>query len=402
MNTKRITTELAEAAEILRRGGLVAVPTETVYGLAGNGMNAEAVEQIYEVKGRPETKPLSLMVHDASAMARYCEEVPAAAEYLAQCFWPGPLTIVLKAKQEIPSIVLAGGSTVGLRCPDHPLTQELLAIAGIPLAAPSANPSGEPSPKNADTVFSYFGGKIDAVIDGGECGIGTESTLLSMAAMPYRVLREGALKREEIAQALLQRMTVIGITGMSGSGKTTALSFFAEEGAGVIDCDALYHELLEENVEMRAELSAVFPAAVTSEGIDRRALAAIVFSDEEKLKELNRITHRYVKAAVQERLLRFAMEGKELAAVDAVELISGELAELCSVTVGVIAPRELRCERIMARDGISRERALQRIEAQKDESYYRSQCEHILENSGDSAAFYSALKNIYREITTHE
>ena len=126
METKRITDNIEDAAAIICAGGLVAVPTETVYGLAGCGLNEETVQQIYEVKGRPAVKPLSLMVPDESAMERYCEDVPTQAHQLARCFWPGPLTIVLKAKPEIPPIVLAGGTTVGLRCPDHPMTLALL------------------------------------------------------------------------------------------------------------------------------------------------------------------------------------------------------------------------------------------------------------------------------------
>ena len=153
METKHITDHIEDAAQIIRAGGLVAVPTETVYGLAGNGLNEIAVKEIYEVKGRPEIKALSLMVPDESAMERYCEDVPDTAHTLARRFWPGPLTIVLRAKGEIPSIVLAGGKTVGLRCPDHPLTLKLLRKCALPLAAPSANPSGAESPKTAGQVL---------------------------------------------------------------------------------------------------------------------------------------------------------------------------------------------------------------------------------------------------------
>ena len=127
MKTQIIREYLAQAAEILRRGGLVAVPTETVYGLAGNGLDEEAVRQIYEIKGRPEVKPLALMVPDAGEIEYYCLEVPEAAKALAEKFWPGPLSIVLKAKTGIvPDIVRAGGETVSLRCPDHPMTLEAL------------------------------------------------------------------------------------------------------------------------------------------------------------------------------------------------------------------------------------------------------------------------------------
>ena len=196
MKTELFTNDLSRAAEIIENGGLVAVPTETVYGLAGNGLDAAAVEKIYEVKGRPAVKPLALMVPDAESMGKYCLDVPPQAKTLAARFWPGPLTIVLKARREIPPVVRAGGDTVGLRCPDHASTLELLRLTGLPLAAPSANPSGEESPKNARQVLRYFDGKIEGVIDGGACGIGRESTLISLAETPYRILRRGALGEE--------------------------------------------------------------------------------------------------------------------------------------------------------------------------------------------------------------
>ena len=204
METLLLTENMEKAAERIRQGSLVAVPTETVYGLAGNGLDEKAVAEIYEVKGRPAVKPLSLMVPDESAMERYCEEVPEQAHALAKRFWPGPLTIVMKAKNFIPSLVLAGGETVGLRCPDHPKTLELLRLCDLPLAAPSANPSGAESPKTAQQVLNYFDGKIGAVIDGGPCGIGRESTLIDLSRRPFRILREGALSTETIRAALAE------------------------------------------------------------------------------------------------------------------------------------------------------------------------------------------------------
>lgn len=218
METKIIKDKISEAAKLIAAGELVGVPTETVYGLAGNGLDAEAVEKIYEVKGRPAVKPLALMVPGVSAMTKYCENVPQQAKTLARKYWPGPLTIVLPAKDIVPEIVRAGGNTVGLRCPDHPLTQALLKKAKLPFAAPSANPSGEPSPQNAETVMRYFDGKIAAVIDGGECGIGRESTLIDMSATPYRILRQGALSESDIRKTLAEELTVIGITGGTGCG----------------------------------------------------------------------------------------------------------------------------------------------------------------------------------------
>ena len=145
MKTALIRENIEDAAKLIKDGELVAVPTETVYGLAGNGLDAHAVEMIYEVKGRPQVKPLALMVPDSGDMEKYCEDVPAQAKKLAERFWPGPLTLVVRAAPEIPAVVRAGGETVGLRCPDHPLTLELLRQCGLPLAGPSANPSGAPA-----------------------------------------------------------------------------------------------------------------------------------------------------------------------------------------------------------------------------------------------------------------
>ena len=401
METKRITDNIADAAEIIRNGGLAAVPTETVYGLAGNGLDETAVQEIYEVKGRPAIKPLSLMVPDESAMERYCLEVPAQAHALARRFWPGPLTIVLKAKKEIPSIVLAGGTTVGLRCPDHPLTLELLRSCGLPLAAPSANPSGEESPKTAEQVFAYFDGKIDAVIDGGPCGIGRESTLIDMSRTPYRILRAGALAEETVADALVENLTLIGITGPSGSGKTTALRELEAMGALVLDCDAVYHELLARDRELIEELDVRFPGCVTDGMLDRRALGRVVFSDAEALKDLNAITHRYVGAEVDKRLRDWAMAGGTLAAVDAIELLSSGLAARCDLTVAVLAEKETRVQRIMARDGIGRQAALARIEAQRPDEYFIKNCDCVLYNNGDEAAFTQAFQRLIKEKEIH-
>jgi len=194
--------DLSYAVEVLKSGGLVGVPTETVYGLAGNGLDAAAVARIYEVKGRPEVKPLSLLVPDLEVAATVCAGIPKSARILAEAFWPGPLTIVLPRRDTVPYIVTAGGNTIGVRCPDHPKTLELLRLAGIPAAAPSANPSDMPSPKCAEDVINYFNGKINCVIDGGRCKLGVESTIISLTTEPYKIIRQGALSEEDIREAL--------------------------------------------------------------------------------------------------------------------------------------------------------------------------------------------------------
>jgi len=196
--------DLSYAVEVVLRGGLVGVPTETVYGLAGNGLDVSAVAAIYEAKGRPVVKPLSLLVADMEAAAGVCSVIPESARLLADAFWPGPLTIVLPRSNAVPDIVTAGGDTIGIRCPDHPKTLELLRLAGVPLAAPSANASDQPSPKSAEDVLAYFDGKIDCVIDGGICTLGVESTLVLLSSDPeyYQILRKGALPEEEIIKIL--------------------------------------------------------------------------------------------------------------------------------------------------------------------------------------------------------
>lgn len=398
MNTKRFISCTDELVGIMRGGGLVAVPTETVYGLAGNGLDEKAVAEIYEVKGRPEVKPLSLMVHDAASMERYCESVPPQAYTLAKRFWPGPLTIVMKAKPCVPEIVRAGGETVGLRCPDHPLTLELLEKSRVPFAAPSANPSGESSPKNADSVLKYFDGKIDAVLDGGECGIGRESTLIDLSRMPYRILRQGALPTDEIADALVDGMKIIGITGGTGCGKTTALNELERRGALLIDCDAVYHRMLETDRPMLDEIEKYFPGAVVDGKLDRKALGAVVFTDEEALRDLNIITHRHINLEIRRILREHAMNGGTLAAIDAIELFSSGLAKRCTATVGVIAGRDVRISRIMRRDGISREYAMMRVNAQRPNEYFIQNCSRVLENNGSQEEFIERCRKTFEEV----
>lgn len=401
MKTMITKDRIDSCVEVLRIGGLLAVPTETVYGLAANGLSAGAVEKIYEVKGRPAVKPLSLMVPGPESMDEFCVDVPPAAKKLAQRFWPGPLTIVLKAKACIPDIVRAGGDTIGLRCPDHPLTLAVLHESGLPLAAPSANPSGMPSPKSAQEVLDYFDGVIEAVLDGGVCGIGRESTILSMAETPYRILRHGALPDDAIADALVDSMTIIGITGGSGSGKTTALCALAELGALVIDADAVYHRLLRNDQALLSAINDRFPGTVSDGVLDRKTLAAAVFNDSEALLDLNQITHPLVIGETKRLLREHAMQGGKLAALDAIGLIGSGMDDLCDRTFAVVADRELRLERIMARDGLDRARAEQRLAAQTSDEYFVSHCSDVLYNNRDEKTFLAVCKNKFMEVMQH-
>ena len=398
METKLFENETGTAAELIRAGALVAVPTETVYGLAANALDPAAVERIYAVKGRPAVKPLSLLVEGAAALERWCEDVPKAAYTLAERFWPGPLTLVLRSKPEIPDIVRAGGETVGLRCPDHPLTLQLLRETGLPLAAPSANPSGAPSPKTAGEVLDYFAGEIAAVIDGGPCGVGVESTVFDLSRTPYRVLRQGALPKAEIEAALRDGLTLIGITGGSGSGKTTALEVLARRGALVLDCDAIYHELTVSSAEMRAELTARFGDVYDGAVLDRKKLGAVVFADGAALADLNVITHKYVDLELDRRLTEHALNGGTLAAIDAIALLENRFADKSLCNIAVTAPTEDRVRRLTAREGISEDYARARIAAQKPNEYFSERCDYTIENSGSLAELEQNCEKLFTEV----
>lgn len=196
------TLELvAKAADVLRAGGLVAFPTETVYGLGADATNEAAVAKVFAVKGRPATNPLIVHVADARAAGWYAAVWPEKAERLAKAFWPGPLTIVLPRRTDMPKpivpIVTAGLASVGLRCPDHPLAYALLMGSDLPLAAPSANRSNRVSPTTAQHVRDELGDDVDMILDGGPCRVGIESTVIDLSGPPA-ILRPGGISRERI------------------------------------------------------------------------------------------------------------------------------------------------------------------------------------------------------------
>ena len=193
---------LAGAADVLRRGGLVAFPTETVYGLGAHALDPAAVARIYEAKGRPSYNPLIVHVASVDAARRLAAEWPAAAERLAERFWPGPLTLVVPRSAEIPEAVSAGLDTVGIRIPAHPVAHALLEAAGIPVAAPSANRSMGVSPTTAEHVRRSLGERVDVIVDGGPCPVGIESTVLSLAGEVPTILRPGSVSAEALREVL--------------------------------------------------------------------------------------------------------------------------------------------------------------------------------------------------------
>ena len=190
------------AAEIIKKGGLVAIPTETVYGLGANGLDSLSVAKIFEAKGRPQDNPLILHVSETKEIENFCHSIPDAAYELANRFWPGPLTMVLPARDTVPKCTTAGLPTVAVRCPDNAVTREIIRLSGCPIAAPSANISGKPSTTTAEHVMHDHNGKIDAVVDGGPCRVGLESTIVDLTEDRPRLLRPGGITPEQLIEVL--------------------------------------------------------------------------------------------------------------------------------------------------------------------------------------------------------
>ena len=507
----------AIAAEIIKSGELVAIPTETVYGLGADGLNPDAVAKIFLAKGRPQDNPLILHIADGADMEKYCHSIPECAYKLAQAFWPGPLTLVLPARDIVPKCTTAGLPTVAIRCPDNPVTREIIRLSGVPIAAPSANISGKPSTTTADHVLHDHDGKIAAIVDGGPCRVGVESTILDLSEETPRLLRPGGITDHQLhaivgdiildkaitasvdkdqvvkapgmkyrhyapdcrvlivdgdlagavayvrehfapgnrvlcfeeeleafkdftplaygknadrdtllaglfaalrelddpsigtvfarcphgsgkALAVQNRLgkaagfqhvnprskhCIVGITGGTGCGKTTALDTIRLLGGSVIDCDAEYHRLLKYDKALLAAIEDRFPGTVVNGELQRKELGKRVFGNPGELAALNAITHPRVKESVMGMLYPFPT----LVAIDAIGLFEGGLAELCDITVAVTAPVESRIQRLISREGISREYAAARIAAQPSNEEFAAKCDYTLENEGSREDF---------------
>lgn len=198
----RTDEAVTRAAELLAAGGLVAIPTETVYGLAADALDADAVDRIFAAKGRPASNPLIVHVADTAMARSLAAHWPPMAEQITTRLWPGPVTVIVPRGPRIPDNVTAGGPTVALRCPEHRLTRRLIATLGRPLAAPSANRSMQLSPTTAGHVLEGLGNRVDLILDGGPCGRGIESTVVDCTTDPPRILRPGPITRVELEAAI--------------------------------------------------------------------------------------------------------------------------------------------------------------------------------------------------------
>lgn len=528
---KEIEDNISAAARLLRDGALVAIPTETVYGLGANGLDETAVRRIFEAKGRPQDNPLILHLTGPQWLPRYCREIPSIAYVLARKFWPGPLTMILRRSELVPDVTTAGLDTVAVRCPNHPVTLAILREAGVPVAAPSANLSGRPSCTSAQDVLEDMDGRIEGVVDGGPCVVGVESTILDLTCDPPRLLRPGGLPVEELerligpvimdkavngalpeherprapgmkyrhyapkapvtvvtgapaksAQEIKRRVgpssgvicfdeyvhlfpgqvvhaigpvkdklaqaqrvfdalrtfdgspvteiytqcpdgqglglavgnrlkkaagfhvveadcekIILGLTGGTGAGKSSALAVLRELGGTVLDCDRVYHEMLAENEEMQKAVSKAFPGVFRPDGtLDRRKLGQEVFMKKEQLEKLNVIVYRFLVPEIQRRLNE-AEDG--VCAIDAINLLESGLDQICDRTVAITSPTELRVRRIMARDRITEQYARMRITAQKPDEYYRGKCSCELNNDADTAEeFQRVAEDFFRRL----
>jgi len=519
-------TAIQEAAAIIKHGGLLGIPTETVYGLGANALDETAVLHIFQAKGRPQDNPLILHIPDASWLEKYCHDVPPAAYALAEKFWPGPLTMILPRRDIVPLRTTGGLDTVGVRCPDHPMTLDIIRAAGVPVAAPSGNLSGRPSPTTAEHMWEDMNGRINGIVDGGACTVGVESSIIDLTVTPPRLLRAGGLPLEaleevlgevevdksirekladgeqakapgmkyrhyapkapvtvvtgspmrsaayiaaqagegcgvicfdefaslypkcivhslgsmndvseqarrvfdalrtfdstEVRQIFAQcpdegglglavsnrlkkaagfctvdagRPLVIGLTGPTGAGKTSALRAIERLGGCVLDADAIYHEMLKTDLPLRTALTDAFGEVFLPDGsLDRQKLGTAVFGDAKELEKLNQIIYAHIPRELSRRMNATVAP---IIGIDAINLIEGGLDKLCDCTVAVLSPAQLRLGRIMARDGISEEYARLRIAAQKSDDFYREHCTYTLNNTCDSAAAFEEQAYVF-------
>ena len=519
-------TAIQQAAAILRHGGLLGIPTETVYGLGANALDETAVLHIFEAKGRPQDNPLILHVPDADWLELYCHDIPPVAYTLAERFWPGPLTMILPRRDIVPLRTTGGLETVGVRCPNHPMTLAIIREAGIPVAAPSGNTSGRPSPTTAQHMLEDMDGKINGIVDGGPCSVGVESTIIDLTVTPPRLLRPGGLPLEALEEVLgtvavdkavrqkladgeqakapgmkyrhyapkapvtvitgtpgasaayiaahltkhsgvicfdeyaplfeghtihrlgpagdklaqaqhvfdalrtfngtdvteifaqcpdegglglavgnrlkkaagfhvieAPRPLIVGITGPTGAGKTSALRALEQLGGCVLDCDAIYHDMLRSDDGLRRALTDTFGSVFTADGhLDRQKLGTLVFGDPQQLERLNTIIFAHLPRELERRM---AASPAPIIGIDAINLVESGLSKLCDRTLAVLAPVEDRVRRIMARDGISEEYARLRVAAQKDDAFYRSHCTDVLENTSAAPEEFQKAASLF-------
>lgn len=396
---------IREAAELLRNGGLVVFPTETVYGIGCNAMDPEAVQRLYRAKNRPAEKPLLLHLH---SMEQACQAavLDERARALLKAFTPGPLSVVLPKRPCVPSEVTSGGETVGLRFPSHPLFLALAREAGVPIAATSANFSGSVSAKDGKAAAEALSEVADLVLDGGRSDYAMESTVVSLVGERPKLLRQGAIPWERVEWVLdRSRPRLIGLTGRSGTGKSTAGDCAREMGIPVLDCDDLYRQMTSSPTDCLRAIGVAFGGeAVRGGTLNRPFLREKVFSDREAMEQLNRITAQYMGKELS-RLLREeeSLRRAPMVLLDAPTLFESGLNVLCDRILCVTAPEEVSVERICRRDGIDETAARARLAQQHDDDFFATHCDMLLRNDKAPEDFRKdvrdALERLWQEET---
>lgn len=391
---------IREAAELLRRGGLVVFPTETVYGIGCNALDVRAVERLYRAKNRPKDKPLLLHLHSME-QAEQAAVLDDRARTLLGAFTPGPLSVVLQKRPCVPYEVTSGGETVGLRFPSHPLFLALAREAGVPIAATSANFSGSVSAKDGQTAADALSEVADLVLDDGPCAFAMESTVVSLVGERPQLLRQGAIPWERIEWTLEPvRPRLIGLTGRSGAGKSTAGDSALALGIPVLDCDGIYRRLTSSPTDCLRAIGETFgEEAIRGETLNRPFLREKVFSDRGELEKLNRITAKYMERELL-RLLRedAALRGAPMVILDAPTLFESGLDALCDRILCVTAPEADCVRRICRRDGIGEAAAYARLKQQRSDDFFASHCDVILRNEGTAEDFRSAAADAWKAL----
>ncbi len=511
-DTTEDISQITEAAEILKNGGVVAIPTETVYGLAADAFDGEAVKKIFEAKGRPQDNPLIVHISSFEQIYSIAKEVPETAKKLAEKFWPGALTIILPKRDEIPDETSGGLKTVAVRMPSHKVANKIIELS-CPLAAPSANISGFPSPTCFDHVEADMVGRVDAICNGGDCEVGVESTVITLASDVPTLLRPGGVTLEQlrevlgevnVAEAVLNPMKndedapspgmkykhyspnakitivrgnicefadfvnksdcdgvlcfegeeklfpnkkivtfgkendglsqaqrlfdalreldekdaenvlarspskngvglavcnrlyraaafrfanafkrpIVGLTGPTGAGKGYVAEYLKEIGCYISDTDKIARELTAEGSAFLSVLAANFGEDIITQGgeLDRKLLAERAFKDKLNQKKLNLLMHPEIIRISVERCTDALENGAVAAVIDAPLLFEAGGNEYCDTVISVIAPKEIRIERIMQRDSITREQVLSRMSVQHEDEYYTSKSEFTVKS----------------------
>ena len=527
-NMEDCKKDMEEAGELIKAGELVAFPTETVYGLGGNGLLPDAAKKIYAAKGRPSDNPLILHVCDMQMVESLVKEIPDNARRAMEHFWPGPMTVILQKADQVPDCVTGGLDTVAIRMPDHPVALELIRRSGVPIAAPSANTSGRPSPTKAEHVMEDLHGKIPMILDGGAVMVGVESTIIDFTEIVPVILRPGWITKESMegflgcevlmntslkasdhgiprapgmkykhyapkAQVYLVRGNnfvdfvnrdidestavvcfdedekyingetfpigsktdykshahkifdvlrkidkeekikkvfaplprtdgvslavynrlirssafrifnadayVLGLTGPTGSGKSTIAKMFAQYGFHTVDTDKIARNIMEKGSPVLAKIKETFGDDVVKDNVlDRKLLAKRAFVDENSTKKLNQITHPYIYEKALLEIEEYSHKGYDKFILDAPVLFESNGERFCNNTLVILSNLDTRVKRIISRDAITTEQAMDRINAQHSDDFYRAKADYVIENNGSLDEVKSQVESVVKAI----